>query len=239
MNCKDVLELSSLYLSHELDPARAAEIHRHLESCPACSEELEQLAETDATVRQALMAEPVDTTALDGRIRAGMARPERKWLAIAASVAAAAVIAAIAVQIRYTADRTCTAAAWDHRHEVMGGERRSWLSDASAIGELADRHGIAAAAVSQIAPEGFRLERGKLCRLGGVSFVHLVYSDSGERISVFLRQRDAGAAVGIRNLDAAAEHVAYFETHRVSAIVVSDRSTEAAVSIARVAEGVL
>jgi len=238
MNCEDISELSPLYLSRELDALRREEFHEHLASCPACLAEMEQLAEIDARVRDAILCEDVDTASLDRRVRQSIVRPVRRWL-IATSVAAAIVIALIGYRVWSAPDRTCIAAADDHQREVVAGERRVWKLDLPAIGELAGRQGISSAVLVRLAPEGFRLERGKLCHLNGRAFLHLVYSGSDGSISVFLRQREMGNPGGIRTVDAGFERVAYFDTAGVSAIIVADRNSESALRLARVAAQIL
>jgi anti-sigma factor RsiW len=239
MNCKEVVELSSPYLSRELAADCMAEIRKHLESCPACAGELDQLSEIDARVRDSLLAEPINTTVVDRRVRKNIAPPSRRWISVAASIAAAVVIAVTAYQVSSGSDRTCAAAASDHRVEVVDGERRTWLVDASAIGQLAEKQGIDSSAVRRLASEGFQLERGKLCRLNGRIFLHLVYSSGGGAVSVFLRPHDAAWAAGIRHAESGAEHVAYFDTAHVSAIVVTGQSSESATKLARFAQRVL
>ncbi|MBZ5602425.1 MAG: zf-HC2 domain-containing protein [Acidobacteriia bacterium] len=240
MNCKDVLGLSALYLSAELDSERMGEFRRHLESCSACSSEIEHLVDLDARVRDAIAAEPVETAAVEQRVRAEIAGgSRRRWIGIAASVAAAVVIASAGYRVWAAPDRICAAAADDHQREVVEGARRAWRSDAASIAELADREGLSSVAVQRLAPEGFQLEKGKLCRLDGRVFLHLVYSGASGTVSVFLRQRDANPIASIRDATAGAEHVAYFDTDRVSALVVSDGSKESALKVARFAERVL
>jgi len=239
MICQDVLGLSSLYLSGELDEARTAEFRAHLQSCPACAVEIEQMAEVDTRLRDAMQTEPADTAMLDARIRRHIAAPSRRWISVAASFAAAVLIAGIAYRVAGGPDPVCAAAASDHRHEVVEGQRRTWLSDTDSIAALADRQGIASSAVAQLAGSGFRLDRGKLCRLDGRIYLHLVYSGNGRAVSVFLHPHDSGTIHDVRALHSGSEHVAYFETQRVSAIVVADQSSEPATRMAQAAARIL
>jgi len=239
MICQDVLGLSSLYFSGELDEARAAEFRAHLQACPACAAEIEQMAEVDARLRDAMQTEPVDTAMLDARIRRHIAAPSRRWISIAASFAAAVVIAGIAYRVSAGPERVCTDAASDHQREVVEGQRRTWLSDTDSIAALAVRQGIASSAVAQLADSGFRLDRGKLCRLDGRVYLHLVYSGNGRAVSVFLHPHDSQTIHDVRTLHSGSEHVAYFETQRVSAIVVADQSSEPVNRMAQAAARVL
>jgi hypothetical protein len=195
---------------------------------------MEQMAEIDARVREALLAEPIDSMRIDQRVRESI-RPSRHWVGIAVGIAAGLAIAVVVLQ--YSApNRTCAAAALDHHREIVTGEHRTWLLDPASIAGLAERQGVSFA---QFAPADLRLERGKLCRLNGRVFLHLVYSDGSGEVSLFLRQHEQGSPAAIRNADSGSEHVAYFDTPRVDAIVVSNESSESAKRIAQLAERAL
>ncbi len=232
MTCKDALDLSSLYLSRELGASRMAEARRHLDACPACAAEFEHMADLDLRLRDALLSEHIDSGAIEQQVREAIA-PRRRWIAFA-SIAAALVIGFLAFQASIAQDKMCAAAASDHRRELVNGEHRTWRTDLAAIAELAGSRGIS---VPQIAPDGYILERGKLCRLNGRVFLHLVYSDGAGELSMFLAP--GGASSTIRNLDSGAEHVVYFGTPRTSAIIVTDEPGDSAARMARSAERAL
>jgi hypothetical protein len=84
-----------------------------------------------------------------------------------------------------------------------------------------------------LAPAGYRLEFGKLCRLDGRIFLHLVYTRDGREFSAYLRRPDAEPLAGIHEAGAGHEYIAYFETRQLSALFVTDQSREAALSLAR------
>ena len=234
MNCKDISELSPLYLSRELDAARTAEFRGHLASCPSCANECEHLAELDARMREETAAEYVDTTALDQRVRESIARPVRRWM-IPAGIAAVLVAGFFAYRVWLTPDRACTEAALDHQREVVEGARRTWRSDPGAISELADRQGVS---LAQFSPPGYRLERGKLCRLNGKVFLHLVYGSADGEVSLFLKPRD-GTRSSIRTTESGLEHIASFDSNRATAIAVATQSKNAAVQLAQFASVIL
>lgn len=216
MNCREVTSISALYLSGELDPPRTAAMRKHLDSCDACARELEQVADLDARVRDAVWNEPLETESLDERVRSSIAATSRAWMRAALGVAAAALIALLVYRGLFLPDPTCAAAAQDHRREVVEGSPRNWISDPAAIAALAAREGIDTSAISKL---GGHLERAKLCRIDGRAFLHLVYS---ENVSVFLRADSSGARA-VRELTAGAEHVASFGTGRLSAMIVGSR----------------
>jgi hypothetical protein len=92
------------------------------------------------------------------------------------------------------------------------------------------------------APVGYRLEHGKLCRLDGRPFLHLVYTDGANEVSVFLRQWDSEPSTGIARetvnnsvlytVDIGPEHLGFFQTRQLTAVVVSDQSGKTALSVA-------
>ncbi len=103
--------------------------------------------------------------------------------------------------------------------------------------------------MAALAPAGYRPEHGKLCRLNGRVFLHLVYTDGAHEFSVFLRERDAGVLPGeprdsvngrsLHAADVGDEHLGCFDTDRLRAMVVTDQPGEAALSIARLAAATL
>jgi hypothetical protein len=171
----------------------------------------------DRQLRDAILAEPVDTAALDNRIR------ERTRF-VTKSVARGKWIAAIGIAAILTlaiggyflfpnrSVVTCQDAVRDHRIEVVDGSQRKWLSDASEIKVLAAKQGLPLPA-----PQGYRLERGKLCRLGGHVFLHLVYSDGSHEASLYLRDRGLAPSTGML-IDG---DVALAEGARFTAVAVS------------------
>ncbi len=97
MNCRDCQPLLSGLLDDELDPTTAAEVREHLDACPVCRREFEQLLESMRLVRA---LEPVTApVALGDRLRKRLlaeVRPpwyrQQSWmLAVAACLALALV----------------------------------------------------------------------------------------------------------------------------------------------------
>jgi hypothetical protein len=212
-----------------------------------CDEHGDELM--DAQLRAAMLAEPMDTTALDSNIRKQIAAEEnRRSIQRGKWIAAAAFAALLAIAVggywffpNRGAAAMCADAARDHRVEVKEHQRRTWLTDAGAIGALAARRGLSAPKAEAMAPMGYRLERGKLCRLGGRVFLHLVYSNGVREFSLYLRDSlpseeflgtPRRAMAGL-NLDLGAEHVAQVPSARFTALVVTDESQDAARDIAR------
>jgi anti-sigma factor RsiW len=226
MKCNEVIELSPLYLAGNLDPGRAAEFKAHLAACQDCARDLS----LDARLRRAVLAEPLDGTAADLKIRRSIARQLRlRRMSIAVGIAAMLVAAVLVFprvyRIATQGSAVYAAAAEDHRREVVEHARRNWVSQPDQVDALAARQGIASARAEI---DGYRLEHAKLCRLNGRIFLHAVYSDGARGFSLFLRQPDGGHTSPVRVTVTGRECVAGFETSRAAAIVVADRASDAA-----------
>jgi hypothetical protein len=212
-------------------------------------EEIQRDELMDTQLRDAILAEPIDTTALDGHIRKQIAVEEnRRRIHRGKWIAAAGIAALLAIAVggywffpNRGAAAMCADAARDHRAEVIEHQPRNWRTDAGAIGALAAPRGLSAAAAEALAPMGYRLERGKLCRLGGRVFLHLVYSNGVREFSLYLRDSlpsedflgtPRRAMAGL-NLDLGSEHLAQVPSVRFTALVVTDESQDAARDIAR------
>lgn len=258
MNCTEISTLSPLYISGELDAARVTAFTAHLKSCPACADELARHIEMDRMLRAGVMGEGLDTSALDSRVRARIAFSEKqrraasvRWLAIAASIVAGLIIAGLSYRafVSRQTFQVYADAARDHRDEVTYRQPRRWLVDQAAIETLAVQQGLRGTTAAALAPSGYHLEHGKLCRLNGRLFLHLVYSDRGQEFSLFLRQGDGNALPGkpretvngrlLHTADVGNEHLACFQNGRLAAMVVADQSSEAVLQLARFAAGVL
>jgi anti-sigma factor RsiW len=256
MNCTDISELAPLYISAELDSQRAAEFDAHLKTCPTCMAELESQARLDARFREALLADEVDVSRVNRRIRELIAaesfggtvrqvppKPNR-WLTAAMGIAASLLLLAAGYLLvpRHVA-RVYADAATDHRMEVVEQQPRPWMTDPAAIAALGEKLGISDSVPLELA-SGYRFERAKICRLDGRFYLHLVYSDGSQEFSLFLRQRGTerlsgpiwGFANGrfLRASSAGSEHMASFETSHLMAVVATDQPAGAALHLAKV-----
>ena len=137
----------------------------------------------------------------------------------------------------------CSDAANDHRTEVVNSEPRQWLSDPAKIAMLALRQGIPSTTVPTQALGDYRLARGRLCFLDRHIFLHLVYSNGRQEVSLYLRSRDgllqgssflnAGQEIPVARAGADRAHVASFETPSLTAVVVASASSGAALQFAQ------
>jgi anti-sigma factor RsiW len=240
MKCNEVLNLAPLYLTGELEPDRTKQIARHVDGCASCAFELSQQRAFDARVRKILLAEPVDASAVESHVRGlmGVAGEKRSWrgrLFALAGFAATLVLAALYFTMRATP--MYAAAARDHRLEIVDLQPRKWVTDRASIAAIAKGQGVADFDIDALAPAGYHLSKGKLCFLGGKVFLHLVYANGGENISVFLRPADHIEAVHAETHEA--EHVAGFEDRKLSAVIVTEQSGDAALRLARSAAAVI
>ncbi|HTT76300.1 MAG TPA: zf-HC2 domain-containing protein [Candidatus Binataceae bacterium] len=268
MDCNQVAELAPLYLSGELDRERSGAIDAHLRSCPSCMHELESQAHLDARMREVIAGEHVDASAVERWIRARISmetrskiasmspRPSaqphrRRWIVGAATIAAVLLLAAVGYHglMSPHVAPVYAAAAQDHQLEVVNHAPRSWLFDRAAISALAEGQGIASAVPFALSSGPYRLERAKLCFLGGRIFFHAVYTDGTREFSVYFRVRDAGPLPGtpheidnghiVHASTLGAEQVASLQTKDLTIMVVADRYSGDALQVARFAAAAL
>ncbi|HZQ50880.1 MAG TPA: zf-HC2 domain-containing protein [Bryobacteraceae bacterium] len=238
MTCKEIAARCPAYLSGEMEPESARVFAEHLRNCRACNEEVERQITLDSLLRRSILSEKVDTTALDRTVRAHIALERRsfspRWLAVAAGIAAILLAGALSYRAMFASPppKLCVDAARDHRSEVTLAQHRRWLSDPNAVADLGQRNGIPASLLAALVPPGYRFEHGKLCRLGGEVFLHLVYAQGGAEFSVYLRSSGT-QSLSLQQVQTGGEHIAYVRTDRYTAMFVTDRSSAAALSLAR------
>ena len=219
MNCSDISKFAPLYLAGELEPPRAETFSAHLRNCPACRGELGQQAALDELLRTIVLAEHIDSSSIEQRVRAtirGGERASHRWMLTAAGIAAVMLLAVLSYRamVSFRTKPVYAAAARDHRMEIVDLQPRKWITDYASIGKLAEREGLSGSFAADFAPAGYRLAQGKLCFLDGRVFLHLVYrADSGAAgdFSLFLRRSDDLSAWGVHTDTFATEHVAGFQ----------------------------
>ena len=234
MTCREIEELAPLYLSGELDEARRAVFHTHLQSCRDCRDEMDQQAALDARLRETVADLP-DATAVERAVRRRIAlERSARYAAIAAAVLVAVVLGYRAFRPQPVA-RLYADAALDHRLEVMEHQPRHWRTDPAEIEKLATRFRLPD--VRWLAP-GYRLERAKICGIDGAPALHLVYSNGSQEVSVFVRQRDGTA---LRAVAVGTEHLAAFELGLggAEAVIATSGSREECDAFARRAQEAL
>jgi len=257
MNCSDIHELAPLYVCGELDAAHAAEFDVHLKQCSSCLDEIEAQARLDARLRQALLVEDMDVGRVNRRIRERMAQETlqprvvevelrgSRWFKAALGIAAAFVLA-VAGYLTFPGRfaKVYADAAEDHQMEVVDHGPRHWTTDPGGLAALEQRLGISLNVPEELGG-GYHLEHGKICRLDGQLYLHLVYTDGTTEFSLFLRPRHgerltgriSGASNGrlLRASDSGREHLAAFATSHLIAVVAVDKPAGESVECARVA----
>jgi hypothetical protein len=172
----------------------------------------------DQRLRDRVLSEEVDTARVAAAVRSQIRSRRRipRWAAI---VTVAAGIALAAILWPRSTPALCVAAAQDHEREIVKSEPRRWLSDLSAIDSLAEKQGVPASAIAALDTTGYHLERGRLCFLDKQIFLHLVYTKDGSPYSVYLRPltEEASFTGSVQGT----EKLAYFQTRRVTAVIVS------------------
>lgn len=227
MNCRDILE-----------SAQAEQVAEHVRICPSCARELAQQQAFDSLLRASILAEPVDCARVERNVRQSIASQSRRWMFAAAGIAAVLLLAlGIRAALALRTTPVFAAAARDHRLEIVDGQPRKWFTDRGAIEGLAGGQGVSASALEAIAPAGYRLAKGKLCRLDGQFFLHLVYVNGSENFSVFLRHADGSRTIHAETQGA--EHVAGFQEHQLTTLIVTEQPGDAAERFARSAAAVL
>jgi hypothetical protein len=213
----------------------SAEFAAHLRGCDDCT--------LDEKVRRALLADAADSREVDARvlrmIAADSERPPAdhwRWAIALAGLAAAVVIAIAAYRVLFPNDIPAldAAAARDHQYEIIDNQPRKWFTDTASIESLATREGVPPAIISSLAPAGYKLEKGKLCRLSGELFLHLVYSDGAKNYSLFLTRRSGGSAPG--NAIVGSERIEGFTKGDLKGIVVTTQTGDAVDRFAHFAE---
>src|ERR1700722_3356475 len=97
MNCSDISTLAPLYLTGELESDRSQTFSDHLRNCTACRRKLSEDFAFDELVRTCVVAEHVDTSSIDRRVRErlGGSRRSSRRMILAAAIAAVLLVSII------------------------------------------------------------------------------------------------------------------------------------------------
>jgi hypothetical protein len=258
VTCEEFSQLVHEYTCGELDAVAAADLEAHARGCGACARELDHVVALDAALRGVAAVETVDSRALDRRVREQIAaesaagdgspfearlKPRRRRLIEVVGIAAAVALMVFTYQ-ELSPPRSggmLKAAAEDHKREVVDGQWRLWLRDPTAINTLMEQIGVTSQSLTSVAPAGYHLDRAKRCPLGGVSFVHLVFTNGTQEFSVYLGAavpraklaKEGANQAGIYAADFDANHVDCFETPRLTAMVVANSSPHSTLTLAK------
>jgi len=245
MNCGDINELAPLWHSGELDRERRGEFDAHVSGCAACAAELREQETVDAQLRELVAAEPADTRAIEEQVRRRIApRKIQRW-AIPGLAAAAALIAVVLWRAPQPAAKPTPInpaivadAVRDHTAELINHAPRRWRADTSEIGTIEKSQGIQDEDVKALEATGYRLQRARICRLGGAPWIHLVYARDGREFSVYMRVKE-DQSVPESAASAGSLQLASFTHGRIQAVIVTDAPKGECAKFAKDAEHAL
>ena len=212
MECRDVREMADSFLAEELLTETNHEILRHLDTCPACREDLAARRALRAAVQRAFHnARDLDPSPeFMGRLRttlqeAALKVPARRtirfqtWWALAATVL---LIVALGLAYRGRDWITATgalarAAVGDHLNCALHfrlAEQPITLEDAARRYDVVYRvlENLPPDNVTTVTGTAHVLERHS-CVYGGRRFAHIVLDDGGTRVSLLVTAVDGSA----------------------------------------------
>lgn len=247
MNCVRVTELRARYLCGQLDRDDTRDLEDHVLICRACADMLSEEREIDQCVRRAMLREQPDTAAIESRVRGAIRKQALRGRLLAVAAAAAVFVLLFVLNQPFdSATRgtlLCADAARDHFNEIVRLDPRHWRFTASEMHLLAVKQGLKPSLLDALASRGYQLERAKLCRLDGRVFLHAVYSNSQNRVSVYLRASASGRPPGqlkyalnghpVFETEKRGEYIASIDVAGLTIIVVSSSSEQTALSFAR------
>jgi len=197
MNCSDVQYLMPLHLSGELDSASMVQFERHVDECLACRKEIEEHQELNKGMRAALLSESVDTTAVRRRVLADI-KGERTASIVAtarhpfriAFAIAAGLLIILTIGATYGDNTRYEQASLDHVGEVVRAQHVEWRTQSSSIGQLVSQCMKTPPQLQQLAIPGYQLLRGKECGIAKRPYIHLVYGNGAQQISMYILEGD-------------------------------------------------
>jgi anti-sigma factor RsiW len=198
MTCQDMQHLMHAYLDRELDLVRNLEMEGHLQSCPACAQELANYQ----AIRSGLQSDAFYFKApdvLEARIRSSLrqGRPRRKSNRRTALVlmAVAASIILVWFALGWMVARQGYSGEDLLVREVVAGHMRSLMADHLTDVNSSDQHTVKpwfqgqvdfSPPVKDLSKEGFTLVGGRLDYLDDRPVAALVYKRREHVINLFI-----------------------------------------------------
>jgi hypothetical protein len=208
MNCRDARLLFNQFVDDELEPARSFEVDRHIEACPRCRTEVEEIRALDLRVRDSCRAGSETPCrlrarlagALDGQMVAGSRRRRIfRWTLEGAGVAAGLLLAAVLI-IGFSAGPA--SASFVTKHVRCRGMSPG---DSALVEALCRNLAGAHAKVVCLERCGYKLTAVEDCRVENERYLHLFYDAPGkDRVSLFVGRRWLGLG-GLFNSDEIAQ----------------------------------
>jgi anti-sigma factor (TIGR02949 family) len=248
--CVHVRDRLDGYLDRELSSDANSEIASHLDQCPDCGEELSARRTLRSRLRTAVAGQPLPP-GLETRVSAMLRGPrtERRWTLL---VAAAAAMIAIAFGLSQNARRTSAeqylqslqgrfsavirVAMNDHIHcAVYRAYPKVPPSRERMANDMGPQFKDLIPVVREHVPARFRLEQAHRCTVGGRQYVHMIFRDRLDLVSVIATLRRPGESLSelpaapraaqIRTASVDSYRIAAFESGTFLTYIVSDMPT--------------
>lgn len=205
MECREVETLEPLYMGSELPQSEKQRLDAHLLDCTECSRAYEMAVALDDLLRDTVVHRRIDESKVISTVRTQIAseRPAKNrtkaWVLALVPLMAILLLTAGAYLIVRQVERPAnlfTDAVADHFQEVTQRLPVEWTTDPAVMRKLLEDWVKDPSIADSLTPPGFHLSRMRLCELMNRNYLHLVYSNGGQDLSVFLRRRDGESLPG-------------------------------------------
>jgi len=197
MQCEDVQFVAPLYISGELDGQGLADVERHIAGCASCRLLLHQQQESDTRIREAILAGDLDCSDLRMRILSKIRTEQRStsprtrrhsyWrLAVAAS---AVLLAFAGVYVARSESFSYVAACYDHTEETASSSHTEWKTKATGLDVYVAGRVGSVSFLKSLPVAGYQLSKAKECLVGNRLYVHLVYDNGTDQMSMYVTPR--------------------------------------------------
>jgi hypothetical protein len=193
--CTDILRWKDSFASGELPAGDIHRIQEHLQACPDCASQFEQIRKLRAQLKSAVAAQ-ASPIGLETRIRASLRNPGRKTLDLPLPKLAFAVLGLVMVSagvwslavrpMRQQIAVMLGIGAGDHIHCSI--ERRNPPQGTAFSGTDNSFPGLQAA-VQENMPKEFRLFESHSCQHKGRRFAHFVFERQGHKVSILATRK--------------------------------------------------
>jgi Putative zinc-finger len=202
MTCDELKNVASRYLAGESDEGEALAVENHLASCRTCAAELATDRRIDDSLREAMLEDQPDASAVIRRVRAQMELVPwwRRVFSVAplriAALASAILVVFIAgrpLYVHQVEKGIALAAMNDHYMDLVVLKRTDWAYSGKSSAQFVQstfpgNPGL----VRSITPAGGSLEKVRICHLEKTQYAHFVFQTPEGEVSVFVRARAPG-----------------------------------------------
>jgi anti-sigma factor (TIGR02949 family) len=234
--CEKTRRYMDAYISNELLVETNHEMLRHLETCPACSAELETRGRLRSLLKSAVQNQPVPPglpASVREQIRRRQTSPWTHWALASAAAFALCIAAWLAYPWQQTlpdfADRAAQASYIQRVSATVASIFKSGLGDhihcavfrkyprnPPTVEEMEDKLGPEyrglLALVEPVVPPGYRVVMAHQCTYGDRHFVHLTMRKGEDLISVVITKRNPGETLNTLSPAATASGVPLYQS---------------------------